>query len=111
MSIDFFFALVPYIYIYILSDEINHYARDYLQRKQHRQIWGYIWKLVTINKLMTYFGNLVFSMLFPQTGRRAHAAWKNQQINSWTSHTGIGWFCQINSMLHFNNNNDGNNVA
>jgi len=109
--IDSFFALVPYIFWEIFCDEINRYARDYLQRKQRWQICGYNLKSVTINELLTYFGILVFSMLYPQTGRRVHTAWKNQQINSWTSHMGIGWFCQINSMLHFNNNNDGEGVG
>jgi hypothetical protein len=63
--IDSFFALVPYIFCEIFCEEINQYAKYYLNRKQGRQICGYIWKAVTINELFTYFGVLVFSMLYP----------------------------------------------
>jgi hypothetical protein len=38
-------------------------------------------------------------------------AWKNQQNNSWTTHMGVGHFTQINSMLHFNNNDDKEGIA
>jgi hypothetical protein len=106
-----FLHLSPYIFCEIFCNKINRYARDYLQSKQRRQICGYIWKSVTINELLTYLEILVFSMLYPQTCRRVRTAWKNQQINSWTSHMGIGWLCQINSMLHFNNNDDDKGIA
>lgn len=66
---------------------------------------------MTINEILTYFGILVFSMLYPQTGRRVLTAWKDQQINSWTSCMGAGWFTRNNSILHFNNNNDEEGVA
>ena len=104
--IDSFFAVIPYIFWEIFCDEINRYAGAYLKKKNTRQICGYIWKPVSINELLTYFGILIFSMLYPQTGRRVRTAWKNQQVNAWTCHMGVGRFSQINSMLHFNNNDN-----
>jgi hypothetical protein len=64
-----------------------------------------------MKELLTYFGMLVFSMLYPQTGHRVQTAWKNQSINTWTSYMGVGRFTQINSMLHFNNNNDDEGIT
>ena len=109
--IDSFFALIPYIFWEIVCEEVNRYASEYLSRKNTRQICGYIWKAVTINEILTYFGILMFSMLYPQTGRRVRTAWKNQQVNSWTAYMTLGRFSQINSMLHFNNNSDQEGLA
>jgi hypothetical protein len=87
--IDSFFA-IPYIFWEIFCEEINRYARNYLKKKNTRQLCGYVWKPVTINELLTYFGMLVFLMLYPQTGRRVQTAWKNKSINTWTSYMGVG---------------------
>jgi hypothetical protein len=106
MHIDSFFALIPYIFWEMFCEEINRYATEYLKKKNTQQICGYIWKEVTINELLTYFGILIYSMLYPQTGRRVRTAWKNQQLNTWTTHMSVGHFTQLNSMLHFNDNNN-----
>jgi len=66
---------------------------------------------VTLNEILTYFAILIFSMLYPQTGRRVGTAWKNQQVNTWTAYMTLGRFTQINSMLHFNNNVDQDGLA
>jgi hypothetical protein len=50
-------------------------------------------------------------MLYPQKGCRVCTGWKNQSINTWTSYMGVGQFTQINSMLHFNNNNDDEGIS
>jgi len=109
--IDSFFALIPYIFWEVFCEEFNCHAKDYLHRKQCRKFFGYTRKALTINELLTYFGVIVFSMLHPQMGRRVRTAWKNQQINSWTTHMGVGHFMQINSMLHFNNDDDEEGIA
>jgi hypothetical protein len=109
--IDSFFALIPSIFWEVFCEEINRYASECLKRKSTRQISGYIWKAVTLNEILTYFAILIFSMLYPQTGRRVGTAWKNQQVNTWTAYMTLGRFTQINSMLHFNNNVDQDGLA
>ncbi len=109
--IDSFFTLIPYIFWEIFCEEINWYATEYLKKKNTRQICRYIWKEVTINKLLTYFGILIYSILYPQTGRRVRTTWKNQQLNTWTTHMSVGRFTQLNFMLQFNDNNNIEGIA
>jgi hypothetical protein len=109
--INSFFALIPYIFWEIFCEEINRYATEYLKKKNTWQICGYIWKEVTINELLTYYGILISFMLYPQTGRQVRTTWKNQQLNTWTTHMSVGCFTQLNSMIHFNDNNNIEGIA
>jgi hypothetical protein len=77
--IDSFFAVIPYIFEQIFCNKINRYASDYSKKENTRQICGYVQKPVTINELLTYFGMLVFSILYPQTGHKLilrHHIWE-----------------------------------
>jgi hypothetical protein len=45
--------------------------------KRPRLLCGYKWKDITHQEIMTYFGILMYAMLYPQTGRRI-------RDNAWT---------------------------
>jgi hypothetical protein len=89
-----------------LSEEVNQYANDYTRNKKKKYICIYRWRPVTIDDMFTYFGVLLFSMLYPQTGHRVRSCWDNQSINPWTAHISKAQYLQITSMLHFNDDND-----
>jgi hypothetical protein len=61
--------------------------------------------------MLTYFGILLYSMLYPQTGRRVRSSWDNQTVNPWTAYMGKGRYLQITSMLHFNDNSDADGLS
>ncbi len=61
--------------------------------------------------MLTYFGVLLFSMLYPQTGCRVRSCWDNQSINPWTAYMSKARYLQITSMFHFNSNSDRNGLA
>jgi hypothetical protein len=105
------FAVIPLVFWEVLSEEVNRYANDYIRSKKKRYVCGYRWRVVTIDEMLTYFGILLFSMLYPQTGRRVRSCWDNQSINPWTAHMSKSQYPQITSMLHFNNNSDINGLA
>jgi hypothetical protein len=52
------------------------------------------------------FGILIFSMLYPQTGRHLREMWETPYQSSWTKFMGKGRFLQICTALHFNDNED-----
>jgi hypothetical protein len=109
--IDAMFALLPYITWEVMVTKIYRYAANYLRRKNVHHISGYLWKPIHVNDMLTYFGILIYSMLYPQTGHRMRTAWKDQRTNAWTMHMGIGKYLQISSMLHFNDNENEEGVA
>ncbi len=88
--IDSLFAIMPYVFWDLMTDEINRYAEQYLKVKATMYVCGYSWKPVTVNDVVTFFGLLIFQMLYPQTGCRTCTAWQNQQVNSWTSYMSKG---------------------
>ncbi len=55
---------------------------------------------------MTYFGILIYGMLYPQTGRRMLEWWDSPYKNAWTKFMSRGRFLQICSVLHFSDNSD-----
>ena len=55
---------------------------------------------------MTYFGILIYAMLYPQTGRRMRESWDSPYQNAWTKFMSKGRYLQITSVLHFNDNSD-----
>jgi hypothetical protein len=48
-----------------LSEEVNRYANDYTRNKKKKYICRYRWRPVTVDEMLTYFGVLLFSMLYP----------------------------------------------
>jgi hypothetical protein len=56
--------------------------------------------------MITYFGMLIYFMLYPQTGHWLQSAWKDQEFNYWTKSMSIIRFQQISSTFHFNDNTD-----
>jgi Transposase IS4 len=109
--VDSMFAVMPLVFWEIMACEVNRYADQYLKEKRKKYICGYLWKAVTINDMLTYFGILLYSMLYPQTGRRVRSSWDNQTVNPWTAYMGKGRYLQITSMLHFNDNSDADGLS
>jgi hypothetical protein len=68
---DAMLAVFPVGFWEIIAMEINRYADQKISnRKDKKQlIAGYKWKPVTLNNVMTYFGILMYAMLYPVTGR------------------------------------------
>jgi hypothetical protein len=109
--IDSMFAMLPYTFWELMVLEINRYASQFLVEKKTTYVTGYLWQPVSVSDMLTYFGILIHSMLFPQTGRRMRDAWDDASRNPWTSYMGKGRYLQITSMLHFNNNEDVEGMA
>jgi len=86
--------------------EINRYAIQYMEKYKKKYIFGKRWNLVAVQDMITFFGMLIFLMLYPQTGCRLHSTWKDQEFNHWTRCMIMIWFQQISCTLHFNDNND-----
>ena len=74
--------------------------------KKTKYVVGYVWHPVSVSEMLAYFGILIHSVLYPQTGRRMRDAWDDPNRNTWTSYMGKGRYLQVTSMLHFNNNED-----
>jgi hypothetical protein len=72
--IDAVFAILPYIFWELMASEINRYAQQFLTTRNRTKISGYQWSLVTVTEVITYFGLLIFAMLYPQMGRRFRSA-------------------------------------
>jgi hypothetical protein len=106
--IDAMFAVMPYAFWELMVLEINRYASQGMDKSNKKYIYilGKKWKPVTVGEMITYFGMLIYFMLYPQTGRRLRSAWKDQEFNFWTKHMSRDRFQQISSTLHFNDNND-----
>jgi hypothetical protein len=82
--IDAVFAILPYIFWELMVSEINRYAQQFLRTRNRTKISGYQWSPVTITEVITYFGLLIFAMLYPQIGRRFCSAWNNPSLHPWT---------------------------
>ncbi len=106
--IDAMFAVMPYAFWELMVLEINCYASQRMEKSNKKYIYilGKKWKPVTVGKMITYFGMLIYFMLYPQTGHWLRSAWKDQEFNFWTKHMSRDRFQQISSTLHFNDNND-----
>jgi hypothetical protein len=102
--IDAIFAMLPYLFWEIMTFEINRYAEQVLHSSDTSKISGYQWKDALVGEIITYFGILIFAMLYPQTGRRFRSAWDNPELHPWTANMSKGCLMQISAMLHFNNN-------
>jgi hypothetical protein len=101
-------AMFPVGFWEIITMEINHFAEQKLQSKKGKKelIAGYKWKPVTLNNVVTYFGILMYAMLFPVTGHRMREAWDSPYQNAWTKFMSKGRYLQICSVLHFNDNSE-----
>jgi len=104
--IDAVFDILPYRFWEVMASEINRYAEQFLRMRNRTKISGYQWNLVSIKEVITYFGLLIFAMLYPQTGQRFHSAWNNPSLHPWTNSMTRWCMLQITSMLRFNNNED-----
>jgi hypothetical protein len=104
--IDAVFDILPYRVWEVMASEINRYAEQFLRMRNRTKISGYQWNLVSIKEVITYFGLLIFAVLYPQTGQRFHSAWNNPSLHPWTNSMTRWRMLQITSMLHFNNNED-----
>jgi hypothetical protein len=102
------FAVMPYAFWELMVLEINRYASQRMDKTNKKCIYilGKKWKPVTVGKMITYFGLLMYFMLYPQTGCWLRSAWKDQMFNFWTKHMSRDKFQEISSTLHFNDNND-----
>ncbi len=111
-------TIFPLLFWDKIVQEINRYAT---QKIQHRVGWknirrprvisGYKWQDVTWAEIMTYFGILMYSMLYPQTGRRIRDYWNSPMLSVWTKFMSHGHYLQITSVLHFNDYNDEEGIA
>lgn len=105
-------TMFPLLFWEIIVTEVNRYAEQKLVLKKatksqkRKLICGYKWQPVTLNEILTYFGILIYGMLYPQTGRRMRDAWESPYQNAWTKFMSKGRFLQISSVLHFNDNDD-----
>jgi hypothetical protein len=65
--IDATLAIFPITFWEIIVREINRYAEQKLNKLKGKKqlIAGYKWKPVTLSNIMTYFGLLVYAMLYP----------------------------------------------
>jgi len=72
--IDAVFFVLPYIFWELMASEINRYAQQFLTTRNRTKISGYQWSPVTVTEVITYFGLLIFAMLYPQMGRRFRSA-------------------------------------
>jgi hypothetical protein len=79
--IDAIFAMLPYLVWEIMTFEINRYAEQVLHSSDTSKISGYQWKDALVGEIITYFGILIFAMLYPQTGRRFRSAWDNPELH------------------------------
>ncbi len=104
--IDSVFAVLPYAFWDLMVMEINRYAGQYLENKRRKYIFGKKWMPVTVTDIITYFGMLIYFMLYPQTGRRLRSTWKDQDFNYWTKNMSMIRFQRISCTLHFNDNTD-----
>jgi hypothetical protein len=110
--IDAYMAVLPLELWEVVVQEVNRYAEQQLaEKKQKRRlISGLKWMQVTVNDIMTYFGILIYSMLYPQTGISMHDSWDSPYFSPWTKFMSRRRFQQISSVLHFNDNNDVNGM-
>ena len=106
-------AIFPVVFWNIIVREINRYATQKIKKqveqkvtKRPRLICGYKWQDVTLQEVMTYFGLLMYGMMFPKTGRRMRDSWESPYQNAWTKFMSKGRYLQITSVLHFNDNTD-----
>jgi hypothetical protein len=100
-------AIFPICFWEIITIEINHYANQKLQSKKGKKlIAGYKWKPVTLPNVMTYFGILIYGMLYSQTGQRMREAWDSPYQNAWTKFISKGHYLQITLVLHFTDDNE-----
>jgi len=106
-------SIFPLFFWDIIVNEINRYAAQKIKKrleagntKRPRLLCGYKWKDVTRQEIMTYFGILMYAMLYPQTGRRIREYWDSPYHNAWTKFMSRGRYVQLTSVLHFNDNND-----
>jgi len=97
--IDAVFAMLPYLFREIMAFEINKYAKQVLDNSDKNKIAGYQWKAVSVGEVITYFGILIFAMLYPQTGRRFQSSWKNPDLHPWTTAMCKYRFCRL--LQHF----------
>ncbi len=111
-------SIFPLIFWDKIVKEVNRYAQQKIKHRVRRQdtrrprlICGYKWVDVTRAEIMTYFGILMYSMLYPQTGRRIRDYWKSPMLSAWTKFMSCGRYQQITSVLHFNDNNDEEGIA
>jgi hypothetical protein len=111
-------TIFPLLFWDKIVEEINRYATQKIQHQAGRKnirrprlISGYKWQDVTRAEIMTYFGILMYSMLYPQTGRRICDYWNSPMLSAWTKFMSFGRYLQITSVLHFNDNNDEEGIA
>jgi hypothetical protein len=106
-------SVFPLFFWDIIVQEINRYAAQTVKMRletghtrRPKLICGYKWQDVTRQEIMTYFGILIYCMLYPQTGRRIRDYWDSPYHNAWTKFMTRGRYLQITCALHFNDNND-----
>jgi hypothetical protein len=82
-------AILPVAFWDVTVREINQYAAQKIKTqvekkvsKRPRLICGYRWQDVLLQEIMTYFGLLIYGMMYPQTGRRMRVAGRYLQITS-----------------------------
>jgi hypothetical protein len=106
--IDSFFMMCPICLWEVVVLETNRYADQKLKKLEKRKpyIAGYKWVPVSLQDIMTYYGVLIYGMLYPQTGRRLRDYWESPYLSPWTKFMSRGRFLQRSFALHFNNNDD-----
>jgi hypothetical protein len=106
-------AIFPLLFWDKIVEEINRYVTQkiklHVKMKTSRRpqlICGYKWTEVKRSEIMTYFGILMYCMLYPQTGRQIRDYWDSPYHNAWTKFMSRGRYQQITCVLHFNDNDD-----
>jgi len=106
-------SISPLFFWDIIVNEINRYATQKIKKqleagntKRPRLLCGYKWKEVTRQEIMTYFGILMYAMLYPQIGRQIRENWDSPYHIAWTKFMSQGRYVQLTSVLHFNDNSD-----
>jgi hypothetical protein len=112
IPVDFLLSIFPIPFWEIIVTEANRYVDQKLKRSSKRNglIAGYKWRPLVLQEIMTFFGILIYGMLFPQTGWRMQEWWDPPLKNAWTKFMTKGQFLQICSMLHFSGNGDTNGM-
>ncbi len=106
--IDSVMAIFPLPFWEVIVTEVNHYAEQKLTVKKERKclIAGYKWRPIILKEIMTYFGILIYGMLYPQTGHCMLEWWDSPYKNAWSKFMSHGRFLQICSVLYFSDNSD-----
>lgn len=74
--------------------------------KRPKLIASTLWTPATLHEIMSFFGILIYFMLYPQSGRIIRNTWESPYHNVWTKFMMKSRYLQLCSVLHFNNNTD-----